>query len=294
MALTRLKKLKIIGVGAILSLLSFLALLFIFGRQDDHKIIVGAKNCTEQHILSEIVAQLLEERTELKVVRRFHLEGTQICFNALLGHTIDLYFEYTGTALLDILKEPFGEKEIYPYLKRVFLEKYGIVWLDRLGFTNQYSLIVRKDEGLDKLSELDSTKKIAIDPEFSMRYEFNLLKENYPHIKADHPKLLDQVILYFSLLHQTVDAVSGCSTDGRLIDTRFIFLQDDKRVFPKYEVAPLIRKKCLDSYPELAEILSLLKGKISEEEMRQLNYQVEFEGEEIDKLAKEFIAKAFD
>ena len=280
------KKLKLLIVFTILLITGIFFATSYLSFKTKQTIVVGAKNCTEQYILAEMISQLIEKETNLKVIRRFNLEGTTICFNALKSKTIDVYFEYTGTALLHILKEPLRNEALYPYLKEAFEKKYGIIWCDRLGFVNQYALIARKNSHIKKISDINQQTPFAIDAEFMSREEFKLLKIAYE--KKWEPKLLDQVLLYFSLKSGTVDVISGFSTDGRLYGDDFILLEDDARILPGYEVAPIINKKCLRKHPELKRVFSTLGDRISGEEMRRLNYLVEFENKNVRKLIRNF------
>lgn len=289
-----MKKLQVKLKILFFSLLVFVLLLsiFVFMQLDrGGQITIGAKNCTEQHILAEILSVLIETHTDLKVVRRFNFEGTTICFNALQSDGIDVYFEYTGTAFLDILKEKKLKPNLYPYVKKAFEEKYNLIWLDCLGFANQYGLIVRRNEGVNTISDLcnDRELRIGFDPEFKSRQEYILLKDTYSLGTQKKAKLFDQVLLYFALLRKNVDVISGCSTDGRLVDNRFCFLEDDKHCFPAYEIAPIVRKAALQKFEEIGPVIALLKGKIDQDQMRHFNYQVEFEGKDINELAKEFV-----
>lgn len=258
-----------------------------FGRGE--KVVIGAKNCTEQHVVSELLSQLIERETDIQVVRKFNLEGTTICFNALKSKTIDIYVEYTGTAVLDILKEPILSGSLFDYVKETFQSKYGIIWLDRLGFSNQYVLITRRDLNLMKISDLETNPglQLAYDQEFAARLEAKLLKAHYNGIS--YKKLMDNVLLYFSLASGSVDVISGFSTGGRLADPRFVVLEDDRGALPTYEAAPMITEECLEKHPELERVLRLLKGAISTEEMSRLNYLVEIEGRDVKSVASDFL-----
>jgi len=285
-------KLKILLIG-VLSILFLISVAFgIETMGGGPKIVIGAKNCTEQHILSEIIAQLVERETDLRVIRKFNLEGTTICFNALKSKTIDLYVEYTGTAILDILKESIPSFPLYEYVKGVFETKFGIIWLNRLGFSNQYVLIARRDSGLQKISDLERgvDLRVAFDPEFAARLEPELLALHYEG--TSYQKLMDQVLLYFSLANHSIDVMSGFSTDGRLVDSQFVSLEDDRDVLPRYEAAPMVTKACLDKHPELLDVLKKLDGVISTQEIRQLNYHVEIEGKDSKQVAAEFLNRS--
>lgn len=272
-------------VGAAILLLLTISL--FSARGQDRCITVGAKNCTEQNLLSEIIAILIEEKTDIKVRRRYNLEGTTITFHSLTSGGIDLYVEYTGTALLDILKQPLCPTPHRPFLEKVFDEKFAIKWMPTLGFSNQYVLIARKELGIARISEVDAHHTIAFDPEFQVRPELALLRTVY-----DHPfegSLMDQVLLYFSLQNGSIDLISGFSTDGRLEDPSFCVLEDDLGCLPAYEAAPLVRSEVLQKFPELYVVFQLLEGKIDEQEMRRMNHLVEFEGKKVSEVARNFL-----
>jgi len=283
------KRLQILALSLLV-----LSCLFIFGlvprfMRTEKTLVIGAKNCTEQQILAELLAQLIEKETDLKVVRRYFLEGTAITFQALLSGGIDTYFEYTGTALLDILKEPLPQEELFPVVQKKLADKHGLVMLNPLGFSNEYRLVARSGEGVKALSELDGDLKIAYDPEFSIRPERKLLEANYPVLRKTSPQLLDQVLLYFSLQNETVDLVSAFSTDSHLFDEKFVVLEDDLGCLPSYEVAPLTRSGVLDKFPELIVLFNQLAGKITVEEMRRLNYLVDCEHREVAEVVRGFL-----
>ncbi|NGX59569.1 MAG: Carnitine transport binding protein OpuCC [Chlamydiae bacterium] len=260
------------------------------GYRGKQSVVIGAKNCTEQHILAEMLASLVQQHTDLKVKRCFNLEGTTICFNALKSGTIDAYFEYTGTALLDILKEPLIEGPLFEHVKAALEQKYDLLLLDPLGFSNQYVLIARSDSNLKKISDIPPNARIAFDPEFAARPEVDLLKQKYPW--KWKTKLMDQVLLYFSLQNKVIDVMSGFSTDGRLKDPRFVILEDDRKVLPPYMAAPLIRKKTLEKFPEMEKIFSLLNNCLTDEQMIQLNYKVESLGCDVTDVVQEFLQNA--
>ena len=280
------RKLKLLAFAFFSLALFFLAPLF-FKNSREKTLTIGAKSNTEQQILAELLAQLIEKNTSIKVIRKFNLDGTSIAFNALKTAAIDIYFEYTGTALLHILKEPLCEGPLYPYVKDAFERKYGITWKQPLGFSNQYVLIAHKNLKITKIEEIRSDHKIAYDPEFSIREEAALLKKNYPSIAP--PKLMDQLILYFSLNNGSADVISGVSTSGHLVSPDLIILEDKLETLPAYEVAPLIRYETLERYPELEPLFTLISNLFTLSEMRDLNYAVEFEGQDIEAIASKII-----
>ncbi len=282
-------KLRILLAGTAVLILSMVFFFCIHVHRNRHRIMIGAKNCTELHILGEVLAQLIERSTHLKVTRKFNLEGTSICFHALLSGTIDTYFEYTGTALLDILKQPLVSPPLYPFVKEQFRAKYGLEWMEPLGFCNRYALVVRENSPLQNISDLRNEKnlRVAIDAEFAARQELALLKKAYPG--NWEMRLMDPVLLYVSLENSGVDVISGASTDGRLLTPHFKVLNDDRNCLPQYEVAAVISQKTLQNFPELRSVFSLLGGRFSEEQISKMNYEVEHLGRSIPRVAQEFL-----
>ncbi len=284
------QKLKIL-----LALFSVVLCILLFGAIRNHylekeAIVIGCKSNTEQHILAEMFAQLIEKKTEIPVIRRFNLDGTTICFNALKSGNIDLYVEYTGGALVDILKEKEYAGELYPYLKERFAKEYAIDWMPLLGFRNQYALIARSELGVSKSSELlayPEKLRFASDPEFSARLEARKLAEVF-QLKRPFP-LMDQVVLYFTLLGKEIDLFVGDSTDGKLAHPDIAIIEDDLDIFPSYEAAPLIRHSALVKYPELRTLFENIEGKISTTRMREANVLVDKERQPIASIAKELL-----
>lgn len=286
------KKLKLLGALFAIILLLFVLIFSLASKRRSHQIVLGVKNDTELHVVGEIIAQLIEKKTDLRVVRRFNLDGTVICFNALFSGTVDLSLEYTGTALLHVLKQSLPKEDLYPIVKEAYEKHYNLIWFDSIGFSNQYVLVARSDSEMKRFSDIGPKTVVAYDPEFSVREEADLLKEAYAHIS--YSKLMEQVILYFSLLNGSTDVISSWVTAGQLVDPRFKILEDDAHVFPRYDLAPVVRKTTLEKYPELGPILSLVAESFSEEEIRQMNHQVEFEGKNIVHIASYYINEKFN
>lgn len=273
-----------------------LVLLWSEWRVHGSGINIGAKNCTEQHLLSEMFAQIIETKTDLPVNRKFNLEGTTICFHALKSGDIDFYCEYTGTALVDILHiDPKSIAEpTLTYLEREFQKKYQLRWLSPIGFNNTYVFAMLPElaqtDQIFTLSDLIRSQcLIATDPEFVSRPEFSLLKQAYNLPQDWKPLQMDQALLYLTLSKKSVQAVTGFSTDSAIEKYHLTLLRDDQHCFPVYDVVPLIREEILQKYPALAILLNSLQGKISEEMMRSLNAQVEQNGRSVPQVAREFL-----
>lgn len=232
----------------------------IFKNRNAPMVTVGAKNCTENRILGEIIALMIGKNTSLQVKRQFQLDGTFICFQALSSGDIDIYTEYTGTALVSILNEdPLDDPEkSLEYIRRVFLSKYQIERLNPLGFSNSSALFMRKEAAdylhIQTISDLiehlrqNPDQKIAVDPEFYIRREFQDLQQKY-HYSFSEPTFMDQALMYLSLANGQIDVGDGYSTDGLISSFNLTLLEDDQKAFPTYDAVPLIRSSALQKYP---------------------------------------------
>ena len=267
--------------------------------ENDKTIIVGAKHFTEQEILGEIVSILIEEKTAIKVIRRFNLGGTMICFNALRAGDIDLYVEYTGTGLVNILKQK-SEKtpsKVYEIVKKAFSRKYDLIWLSPFGFNNTYTLTMRKHhaESLSIVSISDCSRykdilRPGFDAEFIERPDgYRGLKRHYGFEFKEKPKQMDPGLMYKALAEKAVDIIDGFATDGRIPAYNLLILEDDKNFFPPYYAAPLIREEVLMRYQELKPLLNSLSGMISNETMQELNFKVDKEEKSAFAVAREFL-----
>ena len=212
---------------------------------------------------------------------------------------IDLYVEYTGTAYSSILKRPIegkSEKVIDEELRDTFLEEYDLVWLDPLGFQNTYVLMMDPIKAgalhIQSLSDLSQVVrkggalKVALDPEFIARPEWEILKTSYD-ISFPLVQILDYSLLHLTLGLGSVDVIDGYATDG--LCEGYLVLEDDQRSLPTYNAIPLIRREILEKYPELISLFRRLSGKISEERMAQMNNAVEKKGESIYSVARNFL-----
>ncbi len=262
---------------------------------------IGAKNCTEGQILSEIIAQLVEHKMEIPVQRNFSLDGTFIAFNALKTKGIDVYVEYTGSAYTGILqKDAIGKKseEMFAELREVFLKEHGIIWMTPLGFQNTYALMVKdstsKKYGLRTLSDLQRVVqenreiRIGFDPEFYGRKEAQILEKQYK-IPLEKLKLMDHTLLYMTLYREGIDVINGYSTDG--LAEGLVILEDDRELFPCYDAVPVVHIEILKKFPELEGILNKLGGLFSCEEVQKMNYDVEKKGETVYNVAHAFLKR---
>ncbi len=259
------KMLVVIACLCVLSIASFISL----SQSASRCVVIGAKCNVEQEIVSEMMGILIHERLGIKTRVMHNLEGTWVCFNALKSGAIDMYVEYTGTALVAILKK---EPSCSVSELRSEMALYGLAWLESLGFQNSYGLFVKNDDSLAHLSQI-SGERVAIDAEFYSRKEYDTLEKVYHFENA--PTLADQGLLYIS----GERIIGAAVTDARLQKYGRRVLVDDKSVLPTYEPAPLVREETLQKFPQLEGVLALTRNLISQDEIVELNLKVELKGE---------------
>ncbi|HEY7910348.1 MAG TPA: glycine betaine ABC transporter substrate-binding protein [Blastocatellia bacterium] len=263
------------------------------------RIVVGSKDFTESRILAELIAQVIEARTPLVVERQFELSG-DLCHRALVEGQIDAYVEYTGTAFTSILKHPpiTDARAVYDQVKREYESKLGLVWLEPLGFNNTFAILVRGEQarrlGLRTISDAS-----AYAPEWRAGFgqDFMSREDGYAGFArayglrfAEPPREMDLSLTYQALANGTVDLIAGNSTDGLIEKLDLFQLEDDRRYFPPYEAAPVFRRETLERYPEIREAALLLAGKLTDAEMRRLNYAVDGERRDIKEVVREFLS----
>jgi osmoprotectant transport system substrate-binding protein len=301
-----MKRMNLLFMAATLIVIGALVLGSPAGAQEK-KLIIGSKNFTEQRILGSIMIQLLEARG-FKCEDKTGLGGTLVARKALENGQIDMYMEYTGTALVTMLKE---EKVItdpvacYEFVKKADLERNGLVWLPYMPFNNTYCLMMRTDDAAKKkiksLSDLSAYVKANPDKiRFGTNEEFYARPDGYKPLqeKYDFKFPSDKIIkmtpglLYKALKESEVDVAMGFATDGRIKGFNLVVLQDDKTYFPVYNPAPVIKKEIAAKYPELDKIFKELAPKLDTQTMTDLNYDVDGEHRNVQDVAKEFLQKA--
>lgn len=249
------------------------------------KIVVGAKNFTEQLILGEMIAQQIEHCAGLPVERRFHLGGTLLAHQAMLSGEIDVYPEYTGTALMTVLKEsPSGGKNaVFARVRNVYRERFGIEWLEALGFENTFAMAVRgelaRQKGWHTLSDAARSGfafRLGVGYEFEQREDGlpGFLK-TYPMRLDGAPRAMDLGLLYKAIEQDQVDMVAGGSTDGMIDVMGLQVLEDDRGYFPPYEAAVVVRGATAIEYPRLTGCLGALSGTLSATRIRGANQLVD-------------------
>lgn len=261
--------------------------------------VVGSKNFTEQLILGEIFKQMLESYCQVPVDGRFYLAGTYICQQAILAGRIDVYPEYTGTALAAVLKQkPSGNAEqVYEEVKREYRQKFDLDVMPPLGFNNSFAMVMRGEEarqwGLTKLSQLAvyaSRMRLGVGYEFLERADgYQGLVRAYDLKFAAPPTVMDLGLLYRALQNRAVDLVAGSNTDGLIGALGLVVLDDDRHYFPPYDAVPIARPALVQKLPASRQAFERLAGRIPADEMRQMNYAVDGEKKDAAAVAREFL-----
>jgi len=285
----------------LLIVLLSIVLLVSCGPSRENRIVIGSKNFTEQAVLGEIFAQMLEEKTNLRVERRFYLAGSFICQQAILSGRIDLYPEYTGTALTAILKEkPQGSREqVYERVKSEYERRFQLTLGPPLGFNDTFAIEIRGEDarrlGLHTISQA-----AAYTPQWrpGFGYEFMERTDGFKGLVATYglrfaaaPRIMDLGLLARALKEKQVDVIAGNTTDGLIPVFDFLILQDDRSYFPPYEAVAVIRQATLGQHPEVGEILGRLATKISDQDMQQMNYAVDGQHRDSKDVVREFLQK---
>jgi len=278
-----------------------LALLTACGPSRENRVVVGSKNFTEQLILGELIAQQIENKTHLPVERRFYLAGTYICHQAILEGRIDIYPEYTGTALTAVLKDkPSADRDkVYDEVKTKYEKQFNLEVGLPFGFNDTFAIEIRGDDarklGLQTISQAATytpTWRAGFGYEFMERPDgYKGLAATYGLRFADNPRIMDLGLLTRALKDKQVDLIAGNATDGLIPALDLSVLEDDKHYFPPYEAVPVIRQETLGRHPELKQALDALAGKISDNEMRQLNYAVDGQHRDVKDVVREFLNK---
>lgn len=265
---------------------------------DAQPVRIGSKNFSEQFILGEMMAQLLEARTDLRVERVFNLGGTMITHDALVRGEIDMYPEYTGTALTAILKLPVvtDPDEALRIVRRESRRRFRIDWLEPFGFNNSYALAVRHPDairhGWRTISDLASQ---AVSLRAGWTAEFSGRPDGYPGLqKAYGFKFgrvidMDPALMYQAVAKKEVDVVCAFTTDGRILVYKLTTLKDDRKFFPPYYAAPVVRAETLERHPEVRSVLDLMGGMLDDTSMQRLNYEVDENRRPARDVAHEFL-----
>jgi len=258
-------------------------------------IVVGSKNFTEQLILGEIMAQQLERKLGQKVERRLDLGGTLLAHQALVTGELDVYPEYTGTALTAILKHgPSSDpKGVLEAVRSEYEKRWRVEWLAPFGFNNSFAMVIRGSNGMKTLSEAAQRKRdwvMGAGYEFVVRPDgFHGLVKAYGLETKGEVETMDLGLLYQALEQRKVDMIAASATDGMLSVLNVTVLEDDRRYFPPYEAAPVVRAEALSAHAGMKEALDELAGKLTDRDMQKLNYQLDGKHRPVAEVARDFL-----
>jgi len=279
--------------------LALAAILFFTSCAKDDTITIGSKDFGENIVIAEMLSQLIEAHTPLKVNRKLNLGGTFVNFNAIKNGQIDIYPEYTGTGLtahlkMDVVNDP---EQSYSIVSEEFLKQWDIVWLEPFGFNNTYTLAVTpevyeqyKVETYSDLIPYAGELVFGAEHEFFDRQDgFDGLVEVYGLQFKGEPMKLNASLKYQAIGRGDMDVTDAFATDGPIKQYNLKILEDDLGFFPPYHAAPIVRKEVLDKHPELKTVLNMLGGKLDDATMTDLNYLVDVEGESVENVATEFL-----
>ncbi len=276
------------------------AVLSACGSKDDKTITVASKDFTEQFILGEMYALLLED-AGYKVERKLNLGGTPVAHQALLDGQIDVYPEYTGTGLLTVLKMDVmsDPQVVFNAVKTAYQDQFDLVWLNPAPMNNTQALAMTKTRaaelGITTFSDMvaNADQLVLIGPpEFAEREDgVPGLKRVYGDFAFKNFLTVDPGLRYQALLNGEADVVVAFGTDGELAAYDLQSLVDDKGLYPPYQVAPVIRQAALDANPEVADILNKVAPLLTDATMQRLNNEVSGNGREPADVAREFLVQ---
>jgi osmoprotectant transport system substrate-binding protein len=262
---------------------------------------VGSKDFTEAFIIGEMYALTLE-KAGLQVERKLNLGGTPVAHAALQSGEIDLYPEYTGTGLLTILKEPAvsDQQQVYDKVAAAYQEKFDLVWLEPAPMNNTQALAMTRAAsekyGIKTFSDLAAKANQLVmvgPPEFEVREDgLPGIKAKYGAFELKEYKAVDAGLRYKALTDGGADVAVAFGTDGEIAASDLVVLEDDKQLFPPYQVAPVVRQQAIDAHPALVEALNALAPKLDNTTMQKLNYEVSGKQREPAEVAKEFLTQA--
>jgi len=272
----------------------------LVSRRSSSAIIVGSKNFTEQNILGELVAQTIEREAGMPVDRRLNLGGTLICDGALRSGGVDVYVEYTGTALTAIFHQPVvnDPQAVFATVRDLYARS-GRTLLPALGFNNTFAILVRgKDARARGLKTIDDAAREAPRWRAGFGYEFLERPDGYPGLAAayglrfaDPPHVMDLSLSYRALASGQVDLIAGDATAGLIRGLDLVQLEDTRHYFPPYDAAVVARAEILLRYPRVRLALERLSGRISADDMRAMNYAADVEHKDVVQIVRDFLGK---
>lgn len=296
------KKPKTILISLILAIVVVITSLLPFGAGGPKKLVVAGKLGAEPEIIINMYKELIEDESDIKVEVKPNFGKTSFLYEALKSGSIDIYPEFTGTITSSLLNEDVGKvsndpAEVYELARDKIYEQDDLAFLSPSKFQDTYAIAVREDfaeeNNIEKVSDLKKVEDSAV---AGFTLEFNDREDGNKGLKSLYDlnlevKTMEPALRYTAIGNKSIDITDVYSTDSQIITNKLKVLEDDKKLFPPYQAAPLLRSETLEKYPELEEILNKLAGKITSEEMTQMNYEVDVEGRSANEVAKEYLIK---
>ncbi|ASA24229.1 glycine betaine ABC transporter substrate-binding protein [Paenibacillus donghaensis] len=265
------------------------------GAAGGGSITIGSKNFTENVLLAHMMADLIEDQTDISVKRQMNLGGSNVAWTALENNEIQLFPDYTGTIVANYYQEKTGTSEESLAKARELAGADGLIFLEPFGINNTYTLAVtRATAEKYSLKTFSDLAKVSADMVLGVEFEFLDREDGYPGIKKlygmnfKESKGMDHGIMYRAIDDGETDVTNAYATDAQIKVHDLVILEDDKEFFPPYDAGPVIRQETLDQHPELKEVLNQMGGVITETEMQDLNAKVD-----VDALKEEDVARDF-
>ncbi|MGE7926395.1 osmoprotectant update ABC transporter permease/substrate-binding subunit OpuFB [Lysinibacillus xylanilyticus] len=304
-----LKKLELLSFKKTITALSIISVVALFmiifpllNFKEKEEIVIAGKLGSEPEILINMYKLLIENKTDLKVQLKPGLGKTSFVFNALKSGSIDIYPEFTGTAISEFLKEEAinnNQEDVYNQAKEGMMNKFEMVMLSPMKYNNTYALAVSKEMAdTYHLQTISDIKPIQESIKAGFTLEFNDREDGYLGIQKRYGITLSNIttmepkLRYQAIESGNIDMLDAYSTDSEIRQYNLQVLTDDQQLFPPYQGAPLLRKETLEKYPEIETALNKLANQITDDEMREMNYQVNVEGQNIEDVAREYLIKA--
>lgn len=288
-----------LGTVLLVMLLVSLAPL-VMSRESD--IDIAGKMGTEPSIITNMYKVLIEDETDFTVRVRDGLGSTSFVFNALRSGEIDGYLEFTGTVLMDLVDSPpssYNVDEVYEEARELMLEEFDMILLEPMAYNNTYGIAVKRDfaeeHGLETISDLGSIESQII---AGFTAEFNDRSDGYPAIQETYGldfrsvSTMEQQMRFTAIEAGDINLMEAWATDAALVEYDLVVLEDDRDVFPPYQGAPLFMADFIDANPDVEAALNQLSGLITDEEMQEMNYRVQFEDEDPYDVALQFLQEA--
>ncbi|MDM5247685.1 osmoprotectant update ABC transporter permease/substrate-binding subunit OpuFB [Lysinibacillus sp. G4S2] len=289
-----------------LSAISVVALIMmilpLLNFKEQEEIVIASKLGSEPEILINMYKLLIEDETDLKVQLKPGLGKTSFVFNALKSGSIDIYPEFTGTAISEFLKEEAinnNQEDVYNQAKEGMMNKFDMVMLSPMKYNNTYALAVSKEmaetyhlQSISDLKPIQETIKAGFTLEFNDREDGYLGIQKRYGMTFSNITTMEPKLRYQAIQTGNIDLLDAYSTDSEIRQYNLQVLTDDQQLFPPYQGAPLLRKETLDKYPEIETALNKLANQITDDEMREMNYQVNVEGKNVADVAREYLIKA--